>query len=557
MDVFALTSRLEGLPLAILEAWAAGLPVIASSVGGVPALVDPGRTGLLFPSGDEETLAGLLGELLANPAQARALGCRPPGSADAVRSPPDGRGLRPALPATLRRPRVAAGERVLTPNQLLSRREIMSLLQSASAGNRRLDPVLGGLERSHISRKADPLRGRDMLCFSHDWSGDPLSKTHLMRLLARDNRILWVNSIGYRAPSVSRRDLGRAFRKLTAAMQPMTEPIPNLHVLNPLVIPAYGIPAIRALNTWLLRLQVKRAMRCLRFRRPINWVFNPAASLVAGSLGEETVVYYCVDEYTAFSGVPTRALADMEDRLLRRADQVFVSAERLYQSKARVNPRMALVRHGVDFDHFRQALAPETEIPEEIARLPRPVLGYFGLIAADWVDVDLLVHLAKRFPQASLVLIGKATMDVSALERLPNVHLLGQALRDAARLLQGVRRRPGPLPGQRGDLECQPAQGARVPCRRPAGGIDPHPGGRGAGHVPYRGYAGGVCPAGRGCPGRPRPLRMRGARRCATRAGAGAAGRDPGTHDHPAVAAFARTRAAAPRVLANAATGLR
>ena len=38
---------------------------------------------------------------------------------------------------------------------------------------------------------ADPLRGRDMLCFSHDWNGDPLSKTHLMRLLARDNRVLW------------------------------------------------------------------------------------------------------------------------------------------------------------------------------------------------------------------------------------------------------------------------------------------------------------------------------------------------------------------------------
>ena len=34
------------------------------------------------------------------------------------------------------------------------------------------------------------LRGRDMLCFSHDWNGDPLSKTHLMRLLARDTRIL-------------------------------------------------------------------------------------------------------------------------------------------------------------------------------------------------------------------------------------------------------------------------------------------------------------------------------------------------------------------------------
>jgi glycosyltransferase involved in cell wall biosynthesis len=265
-----------------------------------------------------------------------------------------------------------------------------------------------------------------MLCFSHDWNGDPLSKTHLMRLLARDNRVLWVNSIGYRAPSVSRRDISRAFKKLVAALQPIREPEPNLFVLNPLAIPAYGLGAVRALNTHLLRLQIKHAMHRLGFRRPINWVFNPAASLVAGTLGEEMLVYYCVDEYTAFKGVASEALTAMEERLLRRADLVVVSAQRLHESKARLNPRTALVRHGVDFHHFRRALDPGTSVAEEIACLPRPILGYFGLIAEDWVDVELLAHVARRFPHASLVLVGKVTRDVSALERLPNVHLLGR-----------------------------------------------------------------------------------------------------------------------------------
>jgi glycosyltransferase involved in cell wall biosynthesis len=74
MDVFALTSRMEGLPLAILEAWAAGLPVVASSVGGVPDLIDHGRNGLLFPSGDEAALTDQLGGLLDHPIRARALG---------------------------------------------------------------------------------------------------------------------------------------------------------------------------------------------------------------------------------------------------------------------------------------------------------------------------------------------------------------------------------------------------------------------------------------------------------------------------------------------------
>src|SRR5215204_1863301 len=107
----------------------------------------------------------------------------------------------------------------------------------------------------------ETLRGRDILCFSHDWTGDPLSKTHLMRLLARDNRILWVNSIGYRAPTVSKADFGRILRKLKAATEPLREVEKNLFVLSPLAIPAWGSSRIRTLNSHLLRIQVRRAMK--------------------------------------------------------------------------------------------------------------------------------------------------------------------------------------------------------------------------------------------------------------------------------------------------------
>jgi glycosyltransferase involved in cell wall biosynthesis len=269
------------------------------------------------------------------------------------------------------------------------------------------------------------LRGRDILCFSHDWSGDPLSKTHLMRLLARENRVLWVNSIGYRAPTASKADITRAFKKLAAFATPIREPEPNIFVLNPLAVPAYGNPRVRDFNRRFLRLQVRRAMRKLGFRRPLNWVFNPAAAVIAGTLGEERVIYYCVDEYTAFSGVSSGALAELEEQLLRRSDMVIVSADLLYKSKAPFNPKTVVVRHGVDFEHFRKALDPETIVPEEVARLPRPVIGFFGLIA-DWVDLELMAKVAERYPQGSLVLLGKATTDTSVLERLPNAHLLGR-----------------------------------------------------------------------------------------------------------------------------------
>lgn len=272
----------------------------------------------------------------------------------------------------------------------------------------------------------DTLRGRDLLCFSHDWTGDPLSKTHLMRMLAKRNRVLWVNSIGYRAPTICRSDLSRIFNKLSAAMRPLEEVEPNLFVHNPLLIPAYGCQEIEETNRCLLRFQIQRVMNQLDFRRPINWVFNPAAALVAGTLDEDAIIYYCVDEYAALTGIATESLARLERDLLRKADLVVVSSEQLYKSKSPENSSTILVRHGVDFDHFRKALDADTMIPPELSNLPRPMIGYFGLIAQDWVDVDLLVHVARSMPNASLVMLGKSTMDVSALRACPNVHLLGR-----------------------------------------------------------------------------------------------------------------------------------
>jgi glycosyltransferase involved in cell wall biosynthesis len=74
MDIFVLPSYSEGVSLALLEAMAAGLPVIATEVGGLPEVVEHEKTGLLIPPRDVEALAGALGRLLADPAWARQLG---------------------------------------------------------------------------------------------------------------------------------------------------------------------------------------------------------------------------------------------------------------------------------------------------------------------------------------------------------------------------------------------------------------------------------------------------------------------------------------------------
>lgn len=66
MDLFLLTSRFEGLPRVVLQAMAAGCPVVATEVDGTPEVIEHGRTGLLTPPGDPSAAAARLVELAGN-----------------------------------------------------------------------------------------------------------------------------------------------------------------------------------------------------------------------------------------------------------------------------------------------------------------------------------------------------------------------------------------------------------------------------------------------------------------------------------------------------------
>ena len=70
-DVFVLPSRSEAFPNGAIEAMAAGLPVVASAVGGLLDLIEPDRTGLLVPAGDADALAAALRRLFSDPALRR------------------------------------------------------------------------------------------------------------------------------------------------------------------------------------------------------------------------------------------------------------------------------------------------------------------------------------------------------------------------------------------------------------------------------------------------------------------------------------------------------
>lgn len=268
------------------------------------------------------------------------------------------------------------------------------------------------------------LNGADIVCFSNDWDGDPLSKTHLMRLASRHNRVLWVNSLGNRAPRPTGRDLARIRRRLSQALQGLREVEPNIHVLSPIAVPLYGNPWAQELNRRLLEWQVRAAMRRLDMRRPIAMSFLPAAAPVFDRLEASLRVYYCVDEFSAFDGAGD-AIARLERELLAKSDLVICSAEPLVRAKQRMHPRVHLVRHGVDLAHFSKATRTDTPVHPTVDGRARPVLAFVGLVA-EWVDQDLLVELARHYRHGTLLVVGRADVDVSRLRTEPNVVLMGR-----------------------------------------------------------------------------------------------------------------------------------
>lgn len=272
------------------------------------------------------------------------------------------------------------------------------------------------------------LSGENIICFANDWDSDPLSKKHIMQVLARQNRILWINSIGNRNPTISGNDLQRITKKITQFIKGARQVAENIWVFTPLVIPFHGSLLIRAINRQILTRSIHYLCRRLHFNNPLTWTFVPSSADVVGHLGEKLVLYHCVDEYSQFADASQKTIAQIEEKLLRKSDLVVVSATKLLESKRAINPNTYLVRHGVDYQHFHSACSNSLAIPAEINALPHPIIGFHGLIAS-WIDMELIEKIALAHPEWSIVLLGKMqTHDGTQPfnKELKNIYWLGR-----------------------------------------------------------------------------------------------------------------------------------
>jgi glycosyltransferase involved in cell wall biosynthesis len=285
------------------------------------------------------------------------------------------------------------------------------------------------LTTSFMARAVAHAHGSNMrtpiIAFSKDWHEDPTSNHHVLRELARTRRVLWLNSTGTRRPKMRPgRDLGKVRRRLSELSHGPVNVEADLWVATPLVLPLPHSAITRQVNRQIVRLTV----RALRARLEISsfhlWSFLPNVADYIGTFGEDLSVYYCVDELPAFAELDAVATQRAERRLLERVDVTFATSVALADAKSATCRRTYHAPHGVDHALFAQALLATTSIPDDLAALPRPRIGFFGPLRP-FLDYELLVAIARARPQWSLALLGQEMCDLSAIRDLPNVHLLG------------------------------------------------------------------------------------------------------------------------------------
>ncbi len=268
------------------------------------------------------------------------------------------------------------------------------------------------------------IRGRDFIVFADDWGRHPSSCQHLFRRIVPTNRVLWVNTIGTRTPTLSRGDLGRAAEKLrgwlgsSRAGEPARDA--PVEILNPVMMPFDRFAPLRGLNARLLRRSLRKALALRGVEEPVLVTTIPNAVSVVGELGEKASLYYCVDEFSEWPGADRRAMLAMEEQLLQKVDLVVATSDALFEAKSRHHARVRLLRHGVDWERFH---AGTGNVPRRLAALPRPRAGFVGLADAR-LNVPLLAELARACPDVTFVLVGPRQLAVGELDEQANVRFL-------------------------------------------------------------------------------------------------------------------------------------
>lgn len=270
-----------------------------------------------------------------------------------------------------------------------------------------------------------------VLVFSDDWGRHPSSCQHLIGQLLPHYKVLWVNTIGTRAPRLDLatvKRVGEKIRQWSSKKTAVGDNAPtdqhrNLKVVNPRMWPWFSRSHDRRLNAWLLSRQLKPLIESLP--QPVCAVTTlPITADLAGRLPVEKWVYYCVDDFGEWPGLDGNTLREMDHHMIQRSDEIVSVSTHLQAMISLQGRKSTLLTHGVDLNHWRPC--PKRDAIDN----PLPI-GIEGPLAVFWgvvdrrLDTEMLTTLSERMKTGNIVLVGPHQDPDEKILNLPNVHSIG------------------------------------------------------------------------------------------------------------------------------------
>lgn len=257
------------------------------------------------------------------------------------------------------------------------------------------------------------------------------NKQHTAAMLAKQgNRVLYIESLGLRQPTIKAQDLCRIFKRLLSFFKGTRKVSENLWVYSPLVIPLHKYKAIRMLNNFLLISIIRYFKWKLKLTNHISWTYNPIVLDLMESLKPSKKVYHSVDDLAAAPGLDHDLILREEKRLLAKVDVVFCTSKKIHEHCLKFKENNCFYfSNVVEFAHFSKAQSNLAE-PQDLRDIPHPRLGFIGALSEYKVDLELLCNIAEKRNDWHWVLVGKIGEGqpgtrIESLENLENVHFLG------------------------------------------------------------------------------------------------------------------------------------